>query len=510
MNSESTFTFFTERKMPLYFGLLSGFCIALVFGAVLSDSGLDKFAYVVLLFAICSSPLLSVVKPNDAFMILSVTMAMYFVEFGLLDAVSIFSPAKRQPSVGSLINAAEVLLMVGALAKIAGFHVGARIGRSGRGERALKDWPPTVVASAGLGLWVLGNTAGLYQDMVLQVENTSASVLSGYTYLGQWGSAVLILTAKYLGPLGIVMLAYWWTINPTRKSALSMIALIATQFVIGWVVDTKETALSAPVIILLTRFIVNGRVRWPLVLSMVIGIALVFPILTAKRMIMTEGMHLNRAEALEHTAEIVWRSIQERNSARNGKFGQSTQTLFERLNDKGAVELFVSHVGVDKPYKYGATLEPLLYAFIPRIAWSDKPGDNAAQTFNRDFQLSEDADTYMSPTHIGELYWNFGYPGAIVGMVILGALLGYTCARSDLSNGASMTRALIIIVTVHNVALRGGGQIELQYVLWLRTLALIWVLDRIIARPIAKTNLPETGMEPFSQPALIRFTNLMR
>ena len=273
-----------------------------------------------------------------------------------------------------------------------------------------------------------------------------------------------------------------------------MITIICVQFVVGWVIDQKEAALSAPLVILLTRFVTTGRVPMRWLVCAAVGMALVFPVMTAKRIIMTEGLGLNRVEALSRTGEILRRAIAERDVAQTGKkYGQKTQTFLQRATDKGAVERFAAHVGVDHPYRMGSTLEPMLYAFIPRLLWSDKPGESSAQLFNREFRLSEDRDTYISPTHIGELYWNFGMVGVITGMTMIGLLLGAVCGRFDQSRQSSITGVLVLIVTLYELVVRRGGQIEVEYVVWIRTLVLIWLLHWLLAKRSQPTAVTGTG-----------------
>jgi hypothetical protein len=380
----------------------------------------------------------------------------------------------------------------------------------------VKDWPRQLLIPAGMLLWAAGCAATMYQSLVLVVDNTDAATTAGFTKLGVWGTSGLLLIGNYAGPLGIIILAYWWTVWSRRAGSALILFVIFAQFIVGFLVDQKETALNAAVVVLLTRFVIQGKVpvRW--LACSVICIAMVFPVLTAKRIVMTEGLHLTRAQAISHTFEILQRAISERNVAREGKkYEQSSQTFLERFTDKGAVELFAAHVGVDQPYKMGSTLEQALYIFAPRVFWSEKPGGNSAQTFNRDFHLSEDPDTHISPTHLGELYWNFGLFGVVFGMALLGALLGYAASRFNSSEGTSVTRVLAIMVTLYEIVVRGGGQIEIEYVVWIRTLVLIGILHLLLSRPSGTRSTNQfASLHPLKAgspaPALVRFPHLMR
>lgn len=471
----------TESKWLLWAAINLAVDMTLLAGAAIGGSSLAKLPYVALMFALCSSPIAFVGRLNGAFAMLGVAMAAFFFKFAMLDAVSLVSPPLLATSSDSILDGGEIILFLAALMQVVGFHIGARILASRTNGRIAKDWPESLLVPAGLLLWSLGCGANLYQNLIIQVGSSDAVVKASFTKLGVWGTSGLMLV-NYAGPLGIVILAYWWASARRRYGNALMLGIIVAQFAVGWAVDTKEVAVNAPMVMLLTRFVVQGKipVRW-LVCS-ILGIVLVFPILTAKRAITTEALHLTNVQALPRAGEILWRAITERNAALAGKYAGKTQTFLERATDKGSVELFVERVGNSQPYKMGATFLPMLYVFIPRLVFSDKPGGNSAQTFNRDFHLSEDPDTYMSPSHVGELYWNFGILGEVAGMLMIGILLGFVCARFDLSKQTSLTRVLVIIVTLYELVARAGGQIELEYVLWARTLLLIGILHWLFAR----------------------------
>lgn len=506
--------YFLGGSRWLFYGALNlSLGAVLVVGASLGGS-FAELPYLLLLFAVCSSPLPFIGALNGAYALLAVAMAYHFVEFGLLDVVHLFSPSATPAVSLGLITGGEVLIVLGALAKVIGFHAAMQFTRNDSRPRRSKDWPPQVLLFLGICMWLAGSAFNLYQALYLQVDNSDRALGAAYAKLGPWGTDAVILITQYMGPMGIMVLAYWWAVWPRRGSTTLMLGIIAVQFVVGWIIDTKEVTVGAPFIILLTRFITLGRVPLRWVIPSILGIVLVFPVLTAKRIIVTEYLGLTRAEALSHTGEILWRAITEQGAVRQGKYGQKSQSFLERATDKAAVELFVAHVGEDKPYKMGATLDQLLYVFVPRVIWSDKPGANSSQTFNRDFHLSEDPDTHISPTFLGELYWNFGYIGAVVGTTLFGLILGLVCKRFDPSTGTSITRILVIIVTLYETAIGQGGQIELAYVVWLRMLVLIWFMHMLLARPARQLSDPSrNSAKPESSATLaartLRFKNLL-
>lgn len=77
--------------------------------------------------------------------------------------------------------------------------------------------------------------------------------------------------------------------------------------------------------------------------------------------------------------------------------------------------------------RYGETMDYLLYAFIPRILWADKPAVTRGGWFTLylgQARKESDVSTSTGQTAIGELYWNFGYQGVVLGMAALGTLIG--------------------------------------------------------------------------------------
>jgi hypothetical protein len=467
------------------------------------------------LFAICSTPLPIIDRFNGAYAMLGVAMAVYFVNFGALDMMHVLKAPAKGTAVEGGLGYAEVVLWCGAVMQILGFHAMARLLKT-RGERGVqRDWSPNFLVPIGLILWAGSCAAILYHDFVVQPENTAISIEHGLAKLGVWGSAGLILIENYAGPLGIMILAYWWAVSSKRFGTPLMLTLIFAQFIIGWIVDTKEVAISAPVIALLTRFIVIGKipVRWAL--CCFVAVALLFPILSAKRVVMTEEMQLTRAQALPHTLEILFRTLQEKDAIKSGKYEQSSETFLERESVKANVDLIIKGTMLGHPYKYGSTFEPLLYVFLPRVLWSDKPGGNSAILLNREFHISADPDTFISPSHLGEWYWNFGFAGVIAGMAISGALLGYISVRFDPSARTSVTRVLVIIVTLYLLVARSEGQIEIQYALWARSMLLIGILHLLLTRKAPQRGTLPVGTEAAIDTAhdkigLVRFPNLLR
>lgn len=68
----------------------------------------------------------------------------------------------------------------------------------------------------------------------------------------------------------------------------------------------------------------------------------------------------------------------------------------------------------------GTTLEYVIYGFVPRVFWPDKPIVSRGGWFTRYIGVDYASATAM--TSSGELYWNFGFIGVAVGTFIIGLL----------------------------------------------------------------------------------------
>ncbi len=74
----------------------------------------------------------------------------------------------------------------------------------------------------------------------------------------------------------------------------------------------------------------------------------------------------------------------------------------------------------------GNTMKTFYYAFIPRIAWPEKPPVSRGAWFTTYLGMAAreaEATTSTGMTTVGEWYWNFGALGVVVGMFLTGALL---------------------------------------------------------------------------------------
>lgn len=80
----------------------------------------------------------------------------------------------------------------------------------------------------------------------------------------------------------------------------------------------------------------------------------------------------------------------------------------------------------ERGFLWGSGLSYVAASFIPRVLWHAKPLADRGRDFSAAIGMASDASlatTSTGETSAGELYWNFGWPGVIIGMYVLGGVI---------------------------------------------------------------------------------------
>jgi hypothetical protein len=490
---------------------------ALSVGTALGHDGLSHAPYLVPLTLLCTLPLLFADRFTSPYALLGIVTTMFYINFGLLEVSNaVLSPLSTANPGGGISQPELVILSALVIEMVAYLLVVRRHEQRGPPARPAADWSATKAITVGLFLWLVGTSATLFQFLTLQTDNSNMTADAGFRKIGLLNTS-LLLVANYAQPVGLVIIGYWTLTSRNRLVVPIVSAVLFVQAATGFVTDIKTTVLIGPVIFLAMSLFIRGRISFTWLGAMVVMAALVFPVLTAHRAIVGE-LGLSRAQALPETVSLVLRSIAEAAERGTRIEEERSETFLERTFLKSSVEIIVNKAGVDVPFRNGETMEPLLYAFVPRLIWDSKPGLNAAQQFNRTFHLSDDADTYISPSFLGEMYWNFGWLGAMVGMAIFGVTIGLVAATCDLSRGHTLTRVLMILLTFVILLVHFEGTIAVEVVVWVRSVLMVMLLHLVFARrPAAAEQAPaadlpsgrSAGLGP-PPAAVTPFPNLLR
>ena len=99
-----------------------------------------------------------------------------------------------------------------------------------------------------------------------------------------------------------------------------------------------------------------------------------------------------------------------------------TETTIDRLDRLLPLAWLVANTPVPVRFLDGQTLAPLLFKFIPRAIYEDKPADTVNLGQRYGFVPFANRVNAFKVHQLGELYANFGGLGTLIGMFVLGVL----------------------------------------------------------------------------------------
>jgi hypothetical protein len=153
-------------------------------------------------------------------------------------------------------------------------------------------------------------------------------------------------------------------------------------------------------------------------------------------------------------------------------YGQNNAFIFETFFGRfyGTDSFMVVLDATDQGYppQWGKTMDDLLYFYVPRVLWPDKP-ESYALAFGREFlgATSEAGQTFFTPTLPGELYLNFGIVGLLAGGLATGLLLWELYRKLVVLPNRGLEHLLLYAVIMPFVALLLSGPIAtiLEYII---------------------------------------------
>jgi hypothetical protein len=495
------------NRSLLYIGTVTGFIAVAGIGAT-AGGGDPRLLYLCALFSVCASPIAFVDKLNGRYMLLCIFLPVYFMTFGASDLFDLFFaqvPLARSDSAGK----AEIAVVLGAALIALGYRAIAELGGRPDNKAAVKDWPATTVAFVGFLVWLVGVVATwVWQVQILKRAWDPLRGLSAVT-------GMVLTVGRMLHPLGIALLAYGFVTTKSRLFGLLILTVVICEFGLGFVEDSKEIAIEPAVIVLVAKFLVEGRIPKSWVIAVFAVVILTFPVFQAYRAEVLADRGISRADAamnLVKNIEIALTADRQHQK----EVVYSGRSFLSRASYKPTIEMIIERTGVTAPFQYGHTLLLFFEAFVPRAIWPSKPDTSIGQLFNRELHITETRENYVSTTILGELYWNFGWLGIIVGCPLLGFFLGSINRRCDLSRQISVTRFLIFCVTAYGFCFRFEDGFAMTCTVWIRTLIAIGVLHSLFSRNQSDTSVraAHPGRSAIANPgdaaSALPFPNLLR
>jgi len=261
---------------------------------------------------------------------------------------------------------------------------------------------PAALGALGLSVAKLQNE-GLFRNQVISPTLSILQQFSNLLFFG-WFLGWYMLWAKRLRP------SIAWPLL-VMLSAMAGVVLVFTFGGKGLAV----MLLGLPAV---AYYEVKRKLPLKSILIIVmLFVFIIFPMYNTFR-------HMDRDLGMSRRVDQSFSMARTWNS--NKYMDASIFAFLKRLSVVTSVAAIVSDTGRWVDYRYGETLllAPIA-VFVPRFLWPDKPNISIGKEFGATFRLigPMDSETYISPSIVGELYWNFAVPGVVFGMWLVG--MGY-------------------------------------------------------------------------------------
>ncbi|MDC3953888.1 hypothetical protein [Polyangium jinanense] len=296
------------------------------------------------------------------------------------------------------LAAGYVMYLVGAF----GLHAGLQLIRPipEPGER------PPPMGSGFLALWSLG----VFMRFIGPIIDVGG--FGAFSGLVQWGS--LAALTGFVAHQGA---------NHRRASFWILFTLgTVVEFIVNLRAGSKAFLMFSflPAGILFTRQ--RPLRRWLPVLGIALSVfylGVVAPVVSAAR----------QADAVagENQSDRIVRTYTQGDYGEGDGIEEQTAAFFDRSFEPIPASFLYGEVE-RHGLRWGDTFDYLAYAFVPRLFWPDKPTVSRGGWFYYYIGAARseaEATTSVAQTAAGELYWNFGFPGALFGMGVIGALFGF-------------------------------------------------------------------------------------
>ncbi len=468
-----------QRRKYWIFLLVNGIVLGGVGIAVRTNPYADagSAAYVTLLSLLCTLPLLFATNYRGRASLLIVFLAYYFATFGLGDLVHLLS---YQPSAGFTAapsGGGSIAVLLGAFCFLIGYAVTTGLPLYRATGWSAREWSLGAATVFGVTCWTIGavaNAAFLFG---------AADPNSGIHISPLIGGFLAVF--RFLEPVGSLLLIYLYLTTRNRKILTILLATMALDVGLGFFGGSKQIAIRAPVLFLLSIVLLRERIP---VVALIVFTMVTVVFFNVFRGYRNELSRIGESRSAAFSQVGSGRdALLKQDLSLSKQFSAGLDYFLARISQKPIIDVVVARTGTNGiRYQDGATLMPLLYAFVPRVIAPDKPNNITGLLFNHTFSLST-ANTFIAVTNLGDLYWNFGWIGIVVGMTLIGTIMAWAATKFRLDTGLTLPKFLFLVVTIYFLILRFESGIALVYTLWARVMVLLLLLHAVVPKTRART-----------------------
>lgn len=295
----------------------------------------------------------------------------------------------------------------------------------------------------------------LYAAGSIMAVGSLSLFLGGVDIPEQARQPVAVILSQDLGIALLALLHYRGACN-RWQSAFAKLTLAASVLA-GLIGGMTQFALQPVLVWMLCRWLITRRAPTKTAVALAMAFFVMQPVKGAYRQLAWSGSaSYTMQEKLSLYGSLLRAQWSETNTSSSDVVGQVQRSAAQRLSLLMATAHYIELTPGQVDYKNGSTLMYMVYTWVPRFIWRNKPAAQIANTqmpVEYGLQSSASAKTTMFGVgHVAETYANFGAWGIAPVFLIIGCfyfipgfLIGNAQSTAALAIGVAVTMNIMWI-----------------------------------------------------------------
>jgi len=209
---------------------------------------------------------------------------------------------------------------------------------------------------------------------------------------------------------------------------------------------------------------------------------IVFSILFSPVKLTYRTMDLANFSLIEKS-KVIFNLISENNSKDLQDREDEKSTLWRLTYSLSAISLVIEKTPNTVPFWNGQSYVNILYKFIPRIIWNEKPKEDMGQQFGHKYSIlaDENLTTSMNTPIIAEAYMNFGFFFIFIVVILMAILMAKMFSQSNVLNKHNSGSTVESLFNDINIAIASIFflQWESNFTMLLRKLIILFIFTKL-------------------------------
>jgi hypothetical protein len=224
--------------------------------------------------------------------------------------------------------------------------------------------------------------------------------------------------------MGIALLMLIYLRFGARELLYLMLVLIPPSMAFNFLGGSKTALLTPPAVVAVAYIVVRRRIAIRWVVAAVALVVFIYPIAEFQRRVILRENTKGAVYALKRPVETISRISRFAGSYEFGDYlMKGVRATTRRSDGLGILSVILRDCPSRVPFQGGWTLGYIPLSYVPRLVWADKPDMTTGQWVTDNFGGGPAIRSATAPTWIGELYYNFGWPAIVIGMLIMGVFM---------------------------------------------------------------------------------------